>query len=153
MRLFVIIIFLIITCKAIGQPREIYPEKDSAYYPTYNKVKELYIKQLHTKSYQKCRLLTNEYKKKWRSLYDGTGAELAKDIGGLKWLKKNWQKTRFKSYDEAVKEFEGVLASTTACQIDNAEFTKAYFYAVRRYGAYIYLDLEEEMENEYPDLY
>jgi hypothetical protein len=125
--------------------------KDSTYYATYNELKELFIKKIHSPSYQIYSETIINYRRKWRSVYDGTGEELAKDPGALKWLKNNWQRTEFKSYEEAQKEYQRIWPLHLAAEKANKEFERARKRAVLRYGFEFYHNLYLEMMEEYPD--
>jgi len=72
-------------------------ERDSAYYNTFNTLKELYVKRILSARYQKTQQLLLAYKIKLRSSGHFNPADLAKDPGGLRWLKENWSKTDFSS--------------------------------------------------------
>lgn len=127
--------------------------KDSTFYASYAKVKQLYIERIHTPAYQTYITHANEYKKKWRSVYNGTGSELAKDKGGLKWIKANLNKTQFTTYDQAVEEFSKLNTLALKEGFANKKFADAYFEALYKYGYYIYHDLEQEMQMEYPEYF
>jgi len=129
-------------------------ERDSAYTTTFNTLKELFIKQMLTERYQQTRLLVLSYKSKLKSSGHFKAASLANDPGGLKWLKENWTKTGFTSYEEAVREYRGLEASFAANNRESKEhmeFDSFNFDAMLKYGPHIYVDMYKEVMLEYPD--
>lgn len=141
----------------IDEKRLYFVERDSAYYAKYEKLKELYIKKIHSPTYRKYKSLINSYKSKWRFAYEGSGdklgAELAKNPGGLNWIKNNLEKTKFESYEAAVEEFDLVMAAAKDDNTANKEFSEYSLEVMMNSGPGMYIDLVEEMMMLYPDMY
>jgi hypothetical protein len=125
--------------------------RDSTYYSTYNKLKELYIKQMLSPDYQTARQMTIVYRRKLRSKGNFDTSLIAKDPGGLKWLETNWQKTEFTSYDEAKDEFDAIVKLMGSKSKENQEFNDYHYTAVLKYGPQIFIDMYMEVRLEYPD--
>ena len=151
--------FIILNSSLIAQtetpPNEnnIYSEyvNDSAYQATYSKLKELYIRKINSPTYLKSRSLIKSYSKKWKGAYTGPAEVFVKDPGMLSWLKDNWQKTEFTSYEEAEKEYRKVYASLLEDTIANPEFESLMIKAIMKYGPWIYTKVFEEIYHDYPD--
>lgn len=91
------------------------------------------------------------YKSKWRSLYDGKLSDLGKDTGGLKWLEKNWQKTRFKSYEAAKEEFDCIMDALMNRQNAVSGLEELMVEAIIKYGPGLSIDIFMELHEEHPD--
>jgi len=152
----IILIFIVtfsVTCAAqTAEYNHLYDtSRDSTYYATYNKLKQLYIVNMYTDAYQQNRAKAREYRNKLRSSGEFDPKTLGKDHGGLNWLKDNWQKTEFKSYEEAVKEFDDLLAATLVPTKESEAYNEVYLEAIIKYGPEIFTDMFFELMKEYPD--
>jgi len=156
----IILFALCVFCPFVshGQDTPLQPqfstERDSAYFNTFNTLKDLFVKQILSARYQQTRQLIQSYKSKLRSSGYFKAADLAKDPGGLKWLKENWAKTGFARYEEAVKEYNNLLATSNADNKENKEhieFDSFNFTAMLKYGPQIFVDVVKEVMIEYPD--
>ena len=125
--------------------------RDSSYYATYNKLKQLFIEQMNTPEYQNYRIRLLAYKKKLRSTKEFKVSFLLKDQGGLNWLKDNWERTEFTSYEEAVSEFNKLVESASAVDKKHPKFNNYNTQAILKYGPEIYTDVFLEIMAEYPD--
>ena len=93
------------------------------------------------------------YRDKWRWIYDGTPQELGKDEGGLCWLENNWQRTQFKSYQEAVDGYKKVLEAYAESDRQNQVGTDYFVEVTLIYGPQLFIDLQMELMIEYPHLF
>lgn len=93
------------------------------------------------------------YVAKWRYAYDGLPADLGKDKGALNWLKNNWQKTKFSSYEQAENEYEDIIQAHLKAdsEPEGKAFNDFYIDCVLQYGPQIYVDMYMDVKATYPD--
>jgi hypothetical protein len=125
--------------------------RDSAYYNTYNRLKELFVKKILSSDYQAAQQMLIVYRDKLRSKGNFDTSLIAKYPGGLNWLKTNWQKTDFASYEEAKEMLEAATKLMSKPTDENLEYNTFNFLAISKYGPQIFLDMYLEVKLEYPD--
>jgi hypothetical protein len=125
--------------------------RDSTYIAAAAKLKSLFVAHIHSSCNQEARAKSLEYKRKLRlnNVFD-TGT-LAKDPGGLNWLKDNWQKTGFTSYEQAQNEYSEVMKAQRECLDQNSEYKEYLMTSLQEYGGTIVTEMVMEVVAEYPD--
>lgn len=125
--------------------------RDSTYYSVYNEIKELYIARISTPEHQILREMRMAFRNKMKSAEGIFPQEVGSKIGILEWLKINWKKTGFKSYEQAEEEWN--LLTTQDNKIDTIypELREKLIAATLEYGPTVLIDLVQELAIEYPD--
>lgn len=126
-------------------------EKDSSYNAAFEKLKKLLIAKIHTQGYQENKKLITAFREKLREnsgLYP-SGIGLQPSV--LAWVKINLEKTKFKSYEEAVADYDEILKASQAEDVKNPDYLNYSVTAVLKYGPQILVDVVLEVMTEYPD--
>lgn len=126
-------------------------ERDSTYYTTYDKLKELFVQKIHSPSYKVVHDMTIAFKEKIRQ-DDGRMPEgLGQTSNILFWVKNNLPVTKFKSFNEAEEEWNAILKQYENVDLENPDYTRFSTTAIMKYGPLIFTDIVEEVMLEYPD--
>ena len=115
----------------------------------YKKLKELHIKQIHSKSYLKADSLLGVFIRKMDVKF---APSEVREIVPIEWTRENISKTRFKNLQEAEDEWGNVLAAQASEEIENAEF---HDYSIETLlttkSAEMLIAIQQEVMSEYPD--
>lgn len=162
MKSFILTVFLLSAsvCLAQGKTNEVVIPKgmfdesrDSTYYRTYQKLKELYVAKMFTPQHKDTKKLNDAFRDKLRSddgvFPSGIGAKYP---NALEWLKDgNLEKTQFKSFEEAQADYDRIIAVARLEDAAIPEYSEYSAAAILKYGPQIFIDLVFEVMMEYPD--
>lgn len=149
-------------CFAQAKPEEVVIPKgmfdesrDSTYYKTYQKLKELYVAKIFTPQHKETKKLNDAFRDKLRSdngvFPSGIGNKYP---GALEWLKDgNLEKTQFKSFEEAQEDYDRIIAVARLEDAAVPEYSQYSAAAIIKYGPQIFIDIVFEVMMEYPDQY
>lgn len=120
----------------------------------YAKLRELAIAYFDIPSVAKAREAQKQYNAKWTHKY-ATNEEMLQDPGGLKWIEKNLQNTKFTSVEQAKKEYEEVsfLAGKEATDYATREYKDYLRGSKELFGIKIAQELIIDLQKNYPDKY
>jgi len=130
---------------------------DSTYTLRYNKLKELYLKMLTSKSSLEALRMTKEFTKKVH--YDGNEIDKKMLIEYIShgvdllmpWIEANIYKTEFGSYNVALQEKERLVQAQAAETEENMEYYLYLQESINIAGQQIFTDLVVEIMTYYPD--
>lgn len=159
-----VLLLLTLTCYAQAKtdenevviPKGMFDEsRDSTYYKTYQKLKELYVAKLFTTQHKETKKLNDAFKDKMRSddgvFPSGVGS---KHPSVLEWLKDgNLEKTQFKSLEEAQADYDKIVAVARLEDAAVPGYSEYSAAAIIKYGPQIFIDLLFEVMMEYHDIY
>lgn len=158
MKVFQLIIFLAIStlCTAQNDPVESsviskLPINDSLYNASFEKLKKLLIAKIHTQGYQENKKLITAFREKLRENSGLFPSGIGQQPSVLAWVKINLEKTKFKSYEEAVTDYDAILKASQAEDVKNPDYLNYSVTAVLNYGPQILVDVVLEVMMEYPD--
>jgi len=145
---------VILTTNANAQDTRYYPLTDvqtsgPTYIEHYNKLKELYLKQLQSVSYKNKELLTRSFLKKMN--FTGKYSELHKDV--LAWIKRNIEKTNFETYEAAQKEWDFLLTIAQKEVTENNDFYEFKLKSSQCCGPDVFLQVDFDIRKEYPHFF
>jgi hypothetical protein len=139
------------TLTAQTADKEPVPEKLSdgpEYDKHYQKLKELYIKQLKSESYKKYFELNRSFINKMN--YKGKISKLGNNMLG--WIKENIGKTSFESYEAAEKEWQAVQAASRKSMGKNKEYYDYTRTCIKCCGSEMIAHVLTEVMQEHPEL-
>lgn len=113
----------------------------------YEKLKELYIKQLRSGTHKKQRQLNNAFIAKMN--FKGDPKEIQKDILG--WVKNNIDKTNFESYEAAEQEWQAIITAGMDDFQENQEYYE-YMRICFQCCDGLFLQVLTDVGEEYPEL-
>ncbi len=126
-------------------------DQDSIYFADYKKLKDLYVVYMLSPTFQKSREQLRDYRSKLKSGKQFDIKLLSKDPGGLNWLRDNWHKTGFTSYDEALQQYKTIADLLDAPSSEKQAFDDYHFETSLKYGPEMFLDMYREVMIEYSD--
>jgi len=91
---------------------------------TYEELKELYLKRENSESYKLANKLMKAFIEKM-NYKEKDLSVIQTPNGRLEWIKANLEKTGFANYEEAVKEYEEMMAVATKSTTENMDFYMA----------------------------
>lgn len=120
------LLFISYTMQSQTAPAAKKDEKTATEQPkvTYEELKELYIKMENSESHKLSNKLMKAFMEKMN--YKEKDISVIQSPNGmLEWIKANIEKTGFASYEDAVKEYEEMMAATMKSTTENMDFYMA----------------------------
>ena len=134
--LFIISVYLS-TCYSYAQQNTVGNDSVTSYDLAYNKLKQLYLKQLDSDIYCKKKAVFRKFYKKMN--FEGDASEITPDP--LPWIEDNLEKTNFFSVTEAELEWAQYMVLYEKDQKQNADYYNFLFESIPKFGAKIVTEL------------
>jgi hypothetical protein len=148
--IFIVLLLIVSSHFSFAQKHTNVLGKDSVANPysvRYNKLKELYLKQVNSKSFKMVDSLQRSFIKK--AQFKGK-----LDMPLLIWVKTNLFMTKFKNFDEAQKEWADIEAAQEIEMEQNADYYDYVYESIlATSSAEIQINAKQDVEAEHPEIF
>jgi len=127
-------------------------KNDSLYIKTFNRLKKLYEKQQDSGSSKRTHVIISDFSKKMNldNIENRIDFEKSK-LSMIEWVEKNFEKTSFKTIDEANQKYTQLLEAQNEEIIVNEEFYTYMLHSVKLFGGQIFGDVVLDYEINNPN--
>lgn len=120
-------------------------EDSTSYQEAYIKLRKLYFKTHDSEVYMKYAISLEDFCFKSNiSLKDIKKLKKSQSI--LSWVKENFETTKFKSFEEAEKEYEAIQMADLAQYQENDDYYVYLFFVINKFGSKMLSDIMIEYE-------
>lgn len=138
--------FFSASAQVAGAEKQNSEVSDTTYSVMYNKLKELYKKQIESHSYKHVEMLRKEFIKRANI----TDIRLAEKSKMLAWIESNIVETDFVDYKSALLEYEAIYQAHSKMIMENTELYELIPKAVKIHGSRIFAKVMMDVEFDYP---